>query len=118
MWVCGMGKKYLTEKDRFYIEKRLCEGISYREIAKELSVHPTTISREVARNTDPDFGVYSNLRAQTLRKARYVSARRPAFSVIDDELAKHIRKRALLHTSPKVISGELKRHCERGPGYQ
>ena len=112
MWVCGMGKKHLTQQDRFYIEKRVCEGISCRQIAKELRVHPTTISREVSRNTDPDFGVYSNLRAQTLRKERYVSRRLPAFSALDDELAKYIRERVLLHTSPKVISGELKRHRE------
>jgi IS30 family transposase len=107
-----VGKRHLTEKDRFYIEKRLGEGVTYRAIARELGIHHTTVSREVTRNTDPDFGVYSNLRAQTLKMERYVRARLPAFSTINDELAQHIRKRVLLHTSPKVISGELKRHRE------
>ena len=72
------------QQDRYYIEKRLCEGISCRQISKELRVHHTTISREVRRNTDPDFGVYNNLRAATLRKERYISKRAPAFSGIDN----------------------------------
>jgi transposase, IS30 family len=110
-----MVKKHLTCQERFYIEKRLCEETSYRQIAKELGVSHTTVSREIKRNTDVDFGLYSNLRAQTLRKERYTRTRRRAFSGIDEGLSKHIRERVLLHTSPNVISGELRRRGQVAP---
>jgi transposase, IS30 family len=110
-----MVKKHLTEQERFYIEKRLCEDTSHRQIGRELGVSHTTISREIRRNTDADFGLYSNLRTQTLRQERYTRTRRRAFSAIDEELSEHIRKRVSLHTSPNVISGELRRRGQVAP---
>ena len=54
-----VGKPKLTSEQRFYIEKELGEGISRRKIAKKLNVSPSTISREINRNTLDSFnGVY------------------------------------------------------------
>lgn len=54
-----MKGKHLTDHERFYIEKRSAEGATGREIAKELGVAPSTISREKKRNTPEDFkGLY------------------------------------------------------------
>nr|WP_077754604.1 helix-turn-helix domain-containing protein [Shewanella psychrophila] len=56
-----MGAKHLTTEDRFYIEKRRTDNTSIRSIAKELDRSPSTISREVRRNTPSDFqGLYSH----------------------------------------------------------
>nr|WP_205068316.1 helix-turn-helix domain-containing protein [Photobacterium phosphoreum] len=64
-----MGVKHLTSEDRFYIEKRRIDNTSMRTIAKELGCSPSTISREVKRNTPDDFlGLYSHRAATNLSK--------------------------------------------------
>lgn len=45
-----MSYKQLIEGQRYQIEAYLCEGFSYREMGKRLSVNHSTISREVNRN--------------------------------------------------------------------
>ncbi|RAP64052.1 helix-turn-helix domain-containing protein, partial [Candidatus Erwinia dacicola] len=55
-----MQGKHLTQKERFYIEKRRSEGVKLATIARELNLSCSTISRKLRRNTDPAFnGVYS-----------------------------------------------------------
>ena len=56
----------LNLSDRVAIEKLLSEGLSFRAIAKNLSVSPSTISREVKRNSKIKRVDLSN------RKAKYV----------------------------------------------
>ncbi|QZN97907.1 helix-turn-helix domain-containing protein [Symbiopectobacterium purcellii] len=59
-----MQGKHLTQKERFYIEKRRGEGVNQATIARELDMPRSTISRELRRNTDPTFnGVYCCRRA-------------------------------------------------------
>ncbi|WP_162475405.1 helix-turn-helix domain-containing protein [Candidatus Erwinia dacicola] len=66
-----MQGKYLTQKERFYIEKRRGEDINQATIAKELKLPRSTISRELRRNTDPAFnGVYSCRRTDSLARVR------------------------------------------------
>ncbi|MFT2793891.1 helix-turn-helix domain-containing protein [Serratia sp. T13T92] len=50
-----MQGKHLTQKERFYIEKRRGEGVNQATIARELELPRSTISRELRRNTDPTF---------------------------------------------------------------
>ena len=50
-----MKGKHLTQHERFYIEKRNAEGVNQSCIARELGVPPSTLSRELRRNTDPAF---------------------------------------------------------------
>jgi IS30 family transposase len=104
-----MGGKHLTQQERFYIEKRLADNISKYQIARELAVHPSTISREIARNTAPDFKkLYSCRRAETLaRHRRSAASTGRAFSQFTEEVKRFIYDRLLVHTSPDVISGEL-----------
>ncbi|NJC99273.1 IS30 family transposase, partial [Candidatus Erwinia dacicola] len=66
-----MQGKHLTQKERFYIEKRRSEGVKLATIARELNLSCSTISRELRRNTDPAFnGVYSCRRADSLARER------------------------------------------------
>ncbi|WP_440864666.1 helix-turn-helix domain-containing protein [Symbiopectobacterium purcellii] len=54
-----MQGKPLTQKERFYIEKRRGDGVNQATIARELELPLSTISRELRRNTDAAFnGVY------------------------------------------------------------
>lgn len=55
---CLHSLRYLGEDERIYIADRLREHASYRVIAKELERSPSTISREIRRNSHP--GVLAN----------------------------------------------------------
>jgi IS30 family transposase len=71
-----MQGKHLTQKERFYIEKRRDDGVNQATIARELQLPRSTISRELRRNTDAAFnGVYSCRRAETLARGRRQQAR-------------------------------------------
>lgn len=71
--------RYLSEQERIRIADRLLAGMTIRCIATELGRAPSTISREIARNSDPD-GRYrphhaehaARLRACKPRKRRIV----------------------------------------------
>ena len=104
-----MGKPKLTSEQRFYIEKELGEGLSRRKIAKKLNVSPSTISREINRNTLDSFnGVYCWKVADNTAKERRANAKtEQAFRGITDFVDDFICKRLEVHTSPDVISGEL-----------
>ncbi|PAV02351.1 hypothetical protein CBG25_11425, partial [Arsenophonus sp. ENCA] len=66
-----MKGKHLNLHERFYIEKRIIDGVTQATIARELGLSRSTVSRELKRNTDPAFhGLYSCRRADTLAKAR------------------------------------------------
>ncbi|HDL6968762.1 TPA: IS30 family transposase [Yersinia enterocolitica] len=104
-----MQGKHLTQKERFYIEKRRDEGVNQATIARELQLPRSTISRELRRNTDAAFnGIYSCRRAETLDRGRRQKARPDN---VVDQLEPHIQEfiwQSLSnHTSPEVISGRL-----------
>jgi len=106
-----MSHKQLTPTDRSYIQKRLELKISKAQIAKELGVSHSTISREVKRNLDPLFkGMYNHLVANRMLGERRISARRKTkvLEQINGEAKNYILTRLKTFTSPKVISGELK----------
>ena len=63
-----MSRTHLTAFDRGQIEALHRQGISNREIARQLSRHPATIGRELRRNTPG--GAYQAGRAQRLYEER------------------------------------------------
>lgn len=104
-----MQGKHLTQKERFYIEKRWGDGVNQSTIARELDLPRSTISRELKRNTDPAFnGVYSCRRAHTLaRERRHKPLPDNAFHQLEPHVQDFIRQALATHTSPEVISGRL-----------
>ena len=106
-----MSYTHLTDKERFYIEKRLTEKVKITRIAKELGRSVSTISREIKRNTDNDFGFYSGLRAENLSIETQKKAIRKIKAI--DNLPKNQLEIMLsmlyLRVSPKQICGRLKR---------
>ncbi len=106
----------LKEHERFYVEQRLAEGDSIRQIAKTLERSHSTIIRETKRNTLPDFkGVYSFRLAIKLAQEKRAQAKfGQAFVTLTPNIKKFIHERLETHTSPDVISGELKvKHNKR-----
>ena len=100
---------HLTSEDRFYIEKRRAENTSVRMIAQELGRSPSSISREIERNTPKSFdGLYSSRAADKLAKERRTKASKSkAFKGIDSFVDSYLRQSLANHTSPNVVSGEL-----------
>ncbi|MGE9553597.1 helix-turn-helix domain-containing protein, partial [Erwinia amylovora] len=96
-----MQGKHLTQKERFYIEKRRGEGVNQATIARELDLPRSTISRELRRNTDPTFnGVYSCRRAHTLaRGRRHKPLPDNAFHQLEPHIQDFIRLALSTHTS-------------------
>jgi len=47
-----MAYKQLTDEERYQIEVLKREGFNQSEIARSLNRHPSTVNRELARNSD------------------------------------------------------------------
>lgn len=104
----------LTEREEIALAR--AEGLSIRAIAARLDRAPSTISRELTRNTGPK-GAY---RATTAHAAAYVRAARPKPS----KLATHTELRTRVQDdldkkhSPQQITGRLRREYPDRPEMQ
>jgi IS30 family transposase len=108
--------KRLNRDHRIEIEKQLALGKNNLEIARLLSVHPSTISRELKR---VEKGHYSNLKAE----ANYVHNlldRRLGKSKIESnpKLKNFVYSHLELHWSPQQISITLKQFYPFDPTMQ
>src|SRR5262245_1566505 len=103
----------LSERVELYRMRK--QGCSMRAIARALERSPSTISRELKRNSRPTKAWsegYEPVRAQALKErrrgwdARFKLAR-------DAELREHVRERLIAGWSPEQIAGELRRQHGR-----
>lgn len=106
-----MSYTHLTKSERFYLEKRIAQGVGISIIAKELGRHKSSLYREKKRNTDPSFGFYSGLRAnnissETIQKAKH---KVKSMSKLSSECMTFILDSLSKRTSPEQICGRLKR---------
>ncbi|WP_136643489.1 IS30 family transposase, partial [Subtercola vilae] len=87
-----------------------------REIARELGRSPSTISRELRRNSRPNTGAYRPYAAQSRCDER---ARRPKPWRLDDPvLAAAVEERLVKNWSPEQISDDLARSFPNRPEMQ
>ena len=90
-----------------YVCTRIFQGVSQEEIAKELGRSPSTISREIYRNREPDRRYYP---ARAQRKANARQRERPETRKLDDsDLFETVSEKLKLKWSPVQISGWLAR---------
>jgi IS30 family transposase len=92
--------------DREEISRSVVAGHSIRSIATSLGRAPSTISREIKRNGDPE-----SYRATQADQAAWDRARRPKICklVENPTLARHVAGKLKLLWSPAQIAGWLKR---------
>lgn len=102
-----ISSRYLSQDERITIADMLHCGQSIRAIARYLGRAPSSISREIRANTNPDNGVYEPYRAHQLSHCRLkrpkiakILAHPVLFALVEKYLAKH--------WSPQQISGRLK----------
>jgi len=108
--------KRLNRDHRIEIEKLIALGKNNKQIANALSVHPSTVSRELKRVKK---GPYDNLKAE----ANYVHNlmdKRLGTSKINSnpKLKKFVYSQLELHWSPKQISDALKQFYPFDPTMQ
>ena len=109
--------KQLTSEQRYTISVLLQKGETKSAIANAIGVHPSTITRELRRNTG-SRGKYVWETAQ--RNAAYHKHRQPGNRTVGRELRQEVE--SLLRKeqwSPEQISGHLKlqgKHIAQGNG--
>ena len=99
--------RYLSEEDRLFIADLVREKRSLRSIASELDCSPSTISRELRRNSHPTNGQYRPHAAQSRAAGR---KSRPKVGKIgqNKELQEFIQAGLLKWQSPEQICGTLR----------
>lgn len=105
-----MRYRQLIESDRVKLETWLDEGKGQSEIAKQLGVHRSTISREIKKQNTP--AGYHALSAQ-VRHEQKRSACRPK-RLEETGLFSYVNGKLRKGWSPEEISGRLKREIREG----
>ena len=98
--------RFLDREQRYELARLLDAGSSQAAAARQIGVHPSTVSRELARNSHPQHG-YQPERADQLAWQRQ---RRPKRSKIasNPELRAEVQRLLDRRFSPEQIAGRLR----------
>jgi IS30 family transposase len=103
-----MRYQQLSLDERYQIHASLRLGLSQAEIARSLGRHPSTISREIARNSDfRDPELYEPRRATSYAHGRRI-VKGELSRKIQGPLRDLVEQKLRLSWSPEQISGRLK----------
>src|SRR5947209_8198431 len=98
--------RYLSEQERIRIADLLAAKMSVRRIAAELKRAPSTISREIRRNRDPD-GRYRPHHAEHAARRRAGTPRTRRIAG-DEVLAEVVQQLLSKRWSPEQVAHELR----------
>jgi len=99
-----MAHKQLTDEERYQIEALKREGFNQSEIARSLNRHPSTINRELARNSDHK-GYRGKLAVSRTERRRREAKKSEK---LDSAMRSMIRNQLSDYLSPEQISGRLR----------
>ena len=102
-----MRQKQLTLKERYHISTLLKRGWKQKEIAESIGVHPSTICREIKRNSDAISNEYSYEFAHTIAVKRQQNKNK--HTVLTSKIKTYIKSKLKEDWSPEQISGRMKR---------
>jgi len=102
-----MSYKHLTLKERYHIQAYKEAGYKQNEIAKKIGVDPSTISRELQKNSSKIHKRYTAAKADQVASNRRMYASRKSNKKLDKKLKKTITKYILEDWSPEQISARL-----------
>jgi IS30 family transposase len=103
-----MSYHHLTIEERYQINAYKAVGYKNYEIAKEINVHPSTISRELKRNRSKITGTYIPQWAENFAKSRSVIQSENANKKMDEKMKNLIREYIKKDWSPEQVSAMLK----------
>jgi IS30 family transposase len=106
--------RYLSEQERVRIADLRQAGHGVRAIAEQTGRSPSTISRELRRNRDPDSGQYRPFAAHKLA-ARRRARPRPGKIAADPVLRRFVNERLAKRWSPEQVSQALRREFPDEP---
>jgi transposase, IS30 family len=106
--------RYLSEQERVRIADLRQAGHGVRAIAVQTGRSPSTISRELRRNRDPDSGQYRPFTAHKLAVRRRARPR-PGKIAADPVLREFVRERLEQRWSPEQVSRALRSHFPDDP---
>ncbi len=95
----------LTLQQRYHISALQKAGLNQKEIAEELAVHPSTISRELRRHRDEIKGYNPELAQIRSTKKHKQKSKRESLTA---RVEKYIRVKLKQDWSPEQISGRMK----------
>ena len=100
-----MSRKYkqLSLAQRHQIEFLLKQGKTIRAIAQEIGVNPSTISREIKRNSSPIHGKYTAEQAQKRRDNRRKNSNKKYMIENNPSVEKYVREKLKEGYSPEMI---------------
>jgi len=97
---------HLTLDDREVIAELRAAGHPQAQIGRRIGCHPSTITRELARNRSPD-GSYRPSRAQALTAQRRRLSKRP-WKLEGTALGQYVQRKLQQYWSPQQIAGRLR----------
>jgi len=100
--------KHLTMTERDTLTELFYERKTVSEIAKALGRHKSTISRELKRNSSPEYKLYLSHRAQQRADQRKTKAR-SRLRLKNDLIRKYVHKKLLMGWSPEIIAGRIQK---------
>jgi len=105
-------KRYhqLRNEERFYIWQARREGRTPQHIAEALGRHPSTIGRELKRNTYAPCHFYTYHWARHIVKHRKACANQLKHRKLTEEIAPVIQHLIRQYLGPEQVSGYLKTH--------
>ena len=98
--------KHLTQQQRYHIEAYKKAGYGNSQIARDLGVHPSTIGRELKRNSSPirqRYGAKVAHEISSLRKSINSKANKKFKNELEDLVIKYIER----DWSPEQVSATL-----------
>ena len=101
-----MKYQQLTLEKRYQISALRKAGFNQKEVATEICVHPSTISRELRRNKDSIRGYHPDL--AEIRSVQTESKKKKRFS-LTKPIERYIRAKLKQDWSPEQISGRMKK---------
>ena len=101
-----MRHKQLTLKERYHISTLLKRGWKQKEIAQSIGVHPSTICRELKRNSDAISNEYSYEFAHTVALKRQRNKNK--HTILTSRIKTYIKSKLKEDWSPEQISGRMK----------
>jgi IS30 family transposase len=99
------GYHHVTRDQRYQIQELLSTGMSLRFIGQKVGLHASTISRELARNSD-SYGYNFAIADETSKERRSAASEIP--KKMKGELKELVQQRLNCDWSPEQISGRLK----------